>query len=238
MTTDVSQIQAIVFDLYNTLCANTRERWIETFKEICRIEGLSIDPDDLYNHWKDLELSTRVNRVNLEDLSRTREFTPYRNVWGSCFSQVFEEFQFEANAELAASLCVDGMSNCPLFPQSKEVLDVLRTKYKLGLLSNADESFLQPFLATANLSFDAVFSSENVGAYKPHPKGFTDIAAELGFEPHQILFVGDTLRDDIVGAQRVGMMTAHVVPTSLIHTEELTVPDFKIRTVRGLLDFL
>ena len=238
MIAEVSKIQAVVFDLYNTLCANTRESWVETFKEICEIEKLTLDPADFYNYWKDLELSTRVDRVDLEDISRTREFIPYRDVWESCFRQVFEHFQFEANAESAARLCIEGMSKRSLFPESKEVVDTLASKYKIGLLSNADDSFLLPFLATANLPFTVAFSSEHVGVYKPHPKGFISIAAELGVEMHEVLFVGDTLRDDILGAQRVGMMTAYVVPDPSSHLEEFPVPDIKIRTVRDLLDFL
>ena len=62
MIAEVSKIQAVVFDLYNTLCANTRESWVETFKEICEIEKLTLDPADFYNYWKDLELSTRGDR--------------------------------------------------------------------------------------------------------------------------------------------------------------------------------
>ena len=219
---DLSKIQAVVFDLYNTLCANTRASWIETFTQICQMEGLQMDPADLYNHWKELELSTRVDRVNLDDLSLTREFIPYRDVWERCFVEIFGYFQFDANAAAAASLCIDGMSHRPLFPESEEVLDVLRSRYKIGLLSKADESFLRPFLVSTKLSFNAAFSSERVGAYKPHPSGFIAIAAELGVETHQILFVGDTLRDDILGAQRVGMKTAYVVPDNSTATEAVS----------------
>ena len=237
-TTELSGLEAVVFDLYNTLCSNPRASWVETFTQICQAEGLQIDPVDLYDHWKTLELSTRVDRVNLDDLALTRTFIPYREVWEDCFRQVFRDFQFEADPATAAGLCVDSMSKRSLFLETEDVLDALRSKYKIGLLSNADESFFRPFLVSSKLLFDVAFSSENVGAYKPHPKGFIAIAEELKLAPQQILFVGDTLRDDILGAQRVGMMTAHVVQEPVTYTEEFVVPDLKIENVRDLLDVL
>lgn len=238
MSAEVSKIRGVVFDLYNTLCSNPRESWIKTFQKICRIEKLPLDPADLYTHWKDLELSTRIGRVNLDDISLTPKFIPYRDVWESCFREVFGYFQFQADPAHAARLCIEDMGRRPLFPESRAVLDILRRKYKIGLLSNADDSFLLPFLEKAELGFDAVLSSENVGAYKPHPKGFMTIAARLGVEPHQILFVGDTMRDDILGAQSVGMMTGYVASDNSNIAEESTLPDLRITTVRDLLDLL
>lgn len=238
MSVEVSEIRAVVFDLYNTLCANPRGSWIKTFQKICQIEHLELDPADLYTHWKDLELNTRRERVNIDDISLTRRFVPYRDVWESCFREIFGYFRFQADPADAARLCIEDMGQRPLFPGSRTVLEILRRKYKIGLLSNADDSFLLPFLEKAELGFDAALSSENVGAYKPHPKGFMTISAQLNVEPHQVLFVGDTLLDDILGAQRVGMMTAYVVADNSNHTEESTVPDLRITTVRELLDLL
>jgi putative hydrolase of the HAD superfamily len=53
---------------------------------------------------------------------------------------------------------------------------------------------------------DAVFSAE-IGVRKPHPAIFLKVLNELRVEPADAVFVGDRLRDDIGGAQGLGMRT-------------------------------
>ncbi len=50
----------------------------------------------------------------------------------------------------------------------------------------------------------AVVSSE-AGYRKPHPSLFRQALAELGVGPHEAVFVGDRLWDDVAGAQAAGM---------------------------------
>jgi putative hydrolase of the HAD superfamily len=76
---------------------------------------------------------------------------------------------------------------------------------RVGVCSNWDYD-LEPYLAAAGLpSFDAVVTSREVGARKPHPEPFEEVAHRLGVSTSAIVFIGDSRNADIAGALRVGM---------------------------------
>jgi putative hydrolase of the HAD superfamily len=94
--------------------------------------------------------------------------------------------------------------------ENLEVLARLRELgLKLGLVSNAH--FLPDLmhgdikrLGIAQYLDDAVFSSE-IRVRKPHPAIFQKVLAELHVDPSEAVFVGDRVKDDIGGAQSLGM---------------------------------
>ena len=103
--------------------------------------------------------------------------------------------------------------------------------YRLGLLSNFDDSQTgQEVLFDTGIShlFEAVIISADTGLRKPNPKIFEQMLARLGIAASQILFVGDTPRDDIAGAAGVGMRTAWISAGKGPWPEGLSAPDYVI----------
>jgi putative hydrolase of the HAD superfamily len=89
-----------------------------------------------------------------------------------------------------------------------ETLQALRQRgLHLGMVSNIDDDQLEHLLAVAGLRpcFDSLLSSEAAGACKPHPAIFEEALRRAGCAPDEALFVGDTLAQDIAGANAVGM---------------------------------
>lgn len=56
--------------------------------------------------------------------------------------------------------------------------------------------------------------TEDSGYLKPHAAPFLFVCKELGVEPSQVLYVGDSYRKDMVGASRVGMRTCLIAPAT------------------------
>jgi HAD superfamily hydrolase (TIGR01662 family) len=80
--------------------------------------------------------------------------------------------------------------------------------YQMALLSNAgDTSNVHRLLERANLKqyFDIILISASEGIRKPNSKLFQKIASEWQLPEEQIVMVGDSLEQDIQGAQQVGM---------------------------------
>ncbi len=75
---------------------------------------------------------------------------------------------------------------------------------KVAVVSNWDVS-LHGVLARLGLSFDAVLTSAEAAAPKPHPQIFAAALARLGTAPADALHVGDSVEEDVGGARAAGV---------------------------------
>ena len=94
----------------------------------------------------------------------------------------------------------------------------LKSRYKIGMLSNAAENWLSRLFSPDQLSvFDATVLSFETGHAKPSPLAYVDIASELGIAPEECLYVDD--RDIYVAAAvQSGMQGVVYVDTAQIAT--------------------
>lgn len=91
--------------------------------------------------------------------------------------------------------------NVELFPDVVDVLTVLSRSYVLGLLSNGNG---YPERSGLGGRFVAVVFSQDHGVEKPDRKLFDIAAVEVGCGPGEVVMVGDSLRNDVRGAQDAG----------------------------------
>lgn len=84
--------------------------------------------------------------------------------------------------------------------------ELKRRDIRLGVISNFD-SRLDDLLQALGLDqfFDSVHISTRVGAAKPDPVIFEAALAHHNIEAHQAWHVGDSLREDVEGAEAVGI---------------------------------
>jgi HAD superfamily hydrolase (TIGR01549 family) len=124
-----------------------------------------------------------------------------------------------------------------------EVLGALRAKVPyMSIVSNVDEEQFHPLLNRADLPkwFDHCTSSESARSCKPDD-GFFRVALEKsGLAPREVVFIGDSLEQDIAGAQKAGMHTVLIsedegpapMHVGKAHTVE---PDFRITDLAELV---
>jgi putative hydrolase of the HAD superfamily len=94
------------------------------------------------------------------------------------------------------------------YPQVRETLLSLREKgIKLGLLSDFPPEMKLENLKLAGL-WDKVLCSEQVGRLKPDPAPFLELAKQLDSTADRILYVGNSVPYDIIGAKKAGMKAA------------------------------
>jgi 2-haloalkanoic acid dehalogenase type II len=97
-----------------------------------------------------------------------------------------------------------------VYREVPQALEALRARVPLVLLSNADAVFLFRTLEHNDVAFDIVVYSEEERVYKPHPRIFQRVLERIGAEPHEVLYVGDSPTEDVVGAGAVGIPTVWV----------------------------
>ncbi len=96
-------------------------------------------------------------------------------------------------------------------PGQADLLDWLKGRYRLGVVSNFDYSpTVQRILQDAGIlgRFESVIVSDAVGWRKPRRDIFEQALAEMGVTPGQCLFVGDRPDIDVAGAKGIGMGAA------------------------------
>jgi len=110
------------------------------------------------------------------------------------------------------------------------VIDTLRRLRQrgvhVGMVSNIDDDQLAHLVALSGLEecFDSLLSSQAAGSCKPDPGIFAEALRRAGCRAEETLFVGDTLAQDVVGANRAGMRSV-----LLWHRDDREPPEAEVR---------
>ena len=73
-------------------------------------------------------------------------------------------------SEAAREAMVQGWNQLRPWPEAEYVLAAVKARgYRIGVLSNGDETMLRAVLAGLATPFDDIFASEQADFYKPHP---------------------------------------------------------------------
>jgi FMN hydrolase / 5-amino-6-(5-phospho-D-ribitylamino)uracil phosphatase len=103
--------------------------------------------------------------------------------------------------QLATSYFAHRDSDPALFEDTLPCLDALRSRYRIGLLSNGSRL---PEAIGLGGYFEAVVFAQDHGVAKPDTKLFEICRQQLGLAPEACVLVGDHPLNDVVGAKRAG----------------------------------
>jgi putative hydrolase of the HAD superfamily len=101
----------------------------------------------------------------------------------------------------------DWFERLVLYEDAVQTLQALRSRFKLGLVTNGPSRTQRPKIEQFRLIdyLDLLIVSEEVGVAKPDPAIFQIALGQLGVKPHEALFVGDSPEFDLRGAAAAGM---------------------------------
>jgi putative hydrolase of the HAD superfamily len=216
-------LKVIAFDLWETLITDTPEvaRAQERMR-LARMESILLDHDHV----------AEADRIE----------NAYRTVWKRCHElywsadndipcrrqiEVFlEELGIDGSAlepvtldELEHAYATAAVTILPaVVTGAQEVLSIVKKRgFRTGLISNTGRTpgyALRKILGELDLapSIDAMVFSDEHGFCKPRPSIFEQLRTLLDVDYNEMLFVGDNLYVDILGAKRCGMRAVHFVP--------------------------
>ena len=100
------------------------------------------------------------------------------------------------------------------FPDSTQALTTLKRHFKLVILSNVDRNGFAASNRRLAVEFDAVYTAQDIGAYKPTPGNFTylleHLQNDLGLDRSDILHTAQSLFHDHAPAQDFGLATCWI----------------------------
>ena len=130
-----------------------------------------------------------------------------------------------------------------VFPYSNEVLEYLKMKYKLALITNVqhptDRKKIIEILREANLSgyFEEIVVSTELGISKPNPRIFEKVIEKFNVKPNEAVMVGNIISTDIFGGNRVGLKTILFQPSEDYQRSSWEHPDRTIHSLKDLYVF-
>ena len=101
----------------------------------------------------------------------------------------------------------------PAFADSAEALARLERRYRLIILSNIDRASFAASNRRLGVTFTSILTAEDIGSYKPSPRNFEALLAEvgrLGIRKERLLHVAQSLFHDHVPAKAAGLSTAWI----------------------------
>ena len=216
-------IRAVAFDLWETLITDTpelsrrQERLrIDRMEEILRARGFG-------------SAAEQIERAYRSMWHRCHELYWSSDVDIPCRRQIehfLEEMSLDAKAfdeeTLGGLERVYANAALEILPAAiagagPALIELKRRGLKIGLISNTGRTpgyVLREILDRLGLaaSIDAMVFSNEHGECKPRRSIFDNLHRAIGVAHEEIVFIGDNLYVDILGAQRCGMRAIHFVP--------------------------
>jgi len=97
----------------------------------------------------------------------------------------------------------------PAFPDTAEALRELQSRFRLAILSNVDRASFAASNRKLGVAFDAVYTAEEIGSYKPSPVNFRFLVEhaenDLGVPSGRILHTAQSLYHDHAPARACGL---------------------------------
>lgn len=143
----------------------------------------------------------------------------------------------------------ESVGEWPAFPDSAAALQRLKKHYKLYILSNVDRHSFSKSNNRLGITFDGIFTAEDIGSYKPDLRNFQYMKAALeeqGIAAHEILHTAQSLFHDVQPANKVGLATAWIDrrygkegsgATSFVDRTGLRI-DFHVKTLAEFADLV
>jgi putative hydrolase of the HAD superfamily len=233
-----SQKKVIFMDMNNTLVDRRRcfdLAFIETIDDFTgrwETDDFTWTSQDALQSYKlewsrQRKLTTR-NAISQEDLRK------------SCLSKALSPFPVKVNTAFSRTFFdqVEKLEDhhVSLFAGVQETLDQLAERYKLAIISNGARSRLEASLTKLGLDKwiggDRLFSSSKDGIRKPQAAMFEMALQGMQITPGQSVMVGNSWKNDVVGATKCGVDAVWIYPAHFKKLSERKLGRQKVIIIR------
>jgi putative hydrolase of the HAD superfamily len=206
-------IEGILFDLYGTLIdIETDESMDEIYRGIAHFltyEGIQLhrwEVRDLY--WQILKQQKTENNEKYPEIDVERIWNTFLQQHGIDSAPARERLS-DILSHLHRGI---SRKRLQLYPEVLRVLDALRSRYRMGIISDAQPCFALPEIQAVGLGgyFSPVVISADDGFRKPDSRLFTKALDFMQLKPAQVIYVGNDMYRDIYGANRAGIKAIFV----------------------------
>ena len=212
MAKQITDFRALTFDCYGTMIDWESGIW-DAMQPMILASGRN-------------NVSRQVGLKAFAKIESAQELATPTMLYPELLSQVHGSLA--AHFEMATTTELDrnfgaSVPHWPAFPDSADALRILKQHFKLVILSNVNRDGFAASNRKLGVEFDAIYSAEDIGSYKPNPANFDyllqHIKTDLGIRPEQILHTAQSLHHDHVPASKAGLAKAWIDRQDLANSE-------------------
>ncbi len=194
-------MKAIIFDAFGTLFKVTDGGSARTIRNYIAAAGVVVDEAAFLEEWK---------TYYKKHTSGEGEFLTEREIFIARIQMFYDRYDVDRSAEADADVLLAGAFEREVYPEVKTVLAGLMERYQVFIGSNTDNDVLERVMQKNDIKVHKVYTSEDLKCYKPNPKFFEKILKDNGLSAGEVLFVGDSVTDDVLGPKAIGIKTVWV----------------------------
>ncbi len=203
MSKRLADFSVLTFDCYGTLIDWETGIW-DALQPLIQINGCETVS-------RNTALSAFAEVENAQE-SETPDML-YPDLLTRVHARLAERFDLHSTPELDA---VFGASipHWPAFPDTADALRFLKRQFKLVILSNVNRDGFAASNRKLGVVFDAVYTAQDIGSYKPAARNFEYLLDHLdrehGAAPGEILHTAQSMFHDHVPAKHAGLARAWI----------------------------
>ncbi len=137
----------------------------------------------------------------------------YSELLGAVHARISAEWGVPADAGSDAAFGA-AIADWPAFPDTAAALQYLGQHYKLVILSNVDRGSFALSNPRMGVTFDGIYTAQDIGSYKPDPRNFRyaieHAQSDFGAGPETILHTAQSLFHDHRPAGAAGLTSAWI----------------------------
>jgi len=222
MNINLEEIKCILFDLDNTLIDRQMAAYL-TYQAIIHEDFPDFSEEEILKIVSEIMIWDGEGHIEKELV-----FTPYIEKYG-IQNKTWKTYHEIWPIELPKYTIE--------FPDSCEVLEYVKQKYRIGLVTNGSVESQGEKINHTDLArhFEMILIPAELGLQKPDERVFLEACRRMDAKPEECIFIGDGLKTDIIGSSSVGMKTIWVHP-DVKRTSDL--PWQRIYKIKDLLEIL
>lgn len=189
----LTDFKVLSFDCYGTLI-DWESGMFEGLKPLTSRAGIELSRDEVLQAHAHHESSQQLQTPTMA----------YRNLLPIVYRRLAEQW----GVSVSWAECVaygNSVKNWPAFHDSAKALQYLKKHYKLVILSNIDNESFAASNEKLQVDFDAIYTAEDVGSYKPSDRNFSYMLKKLetvGVGKQDILHTAESMFHDHGPANR------------------------------------
>lgn len=188
-------IKLVAFDLDDTLY-NEKDFVFGAFKEVAKYISL---------------------KHNLSSESLYEDMIAILKMYGrgKIFNIICKKYNIDENIMALVQVYRNSKPKLNLYEDSIEILDKLKGKYKLGLITDGFASVQWNKIMSLNIedNFDKIIVTDDLGKqyWKPNTLAFNIMKDSFKLSSKECIYIGDNPNKDFIGAKAAGYKTIRII---------------------------